>query len=131
MCHATCPLGLNQLKVGVGAESGDKSRKLGREPMDAFADPTTLAAHSDAQPVRSSLRAALPLQSKRVVLLWLLGVPMAAAASLPSDLAVCLWAARWLLCLQIDRSDTLVNTIATVSGCDAEGDGEQTGRVSM
>ena len=81
-CHATCPLGL---KVRVGVESGVESHKLGREPIDSSSD--ALAARSDRQPVRSSLLAALPLQSKRVVLLlWLLlGVPMAAAASLPSD----------------------------------------------
>ena len=59
MCHATCPLGLNELKVGVGVESGVESLKLGCESMDAFADLITLAAHCDLQPALSSLRAAL------------------------------------------------------------------------
>ena len=43
----------------MGTESGGKSRKVGRDPTDVFADPITLAAHRDRQPVRSSLRAAL------------------------------------------------------------------------
>ena len=104
VCHATCPLRLNDFKVGVGIESGVESHGLGREPMKPCSDSAALAAHPDRRPMNLSLWAALtsPLYASftavlppaaravkdthygRVLLLWLL-LRAPIAASLPLE----------------------------------------------